>query len=415
MKKIILLSACMFLTSTVFATNGSNMIGLGAASRAMGGVGIALSMGPENALKNPSLIGGKSEFEMIFSGTYFSPKVTTQNTMTGMNFDAKESASDTFMIPAIGFTQKITESMTVGLGAYGTSGLGVDFRDTTTADGLSRMSTALSIMKFAPAISYKKDNFGVGASASIVYGALGMSYDRTLTGTDQLTNSVGNIGSEGAGTSDDLALGFDIGGFYKWNNLIVAANYQSKVSLEYKHQIADSATDFGASTITTDKLEQPAEIGFGISYIWNNLTATIDYKMVQWEDTAGYGDFGWENQNVIAAGFSYLLDKTTLRVGFNYAKNPLGTSALENSTVQTSAPINVLNSIGFPATVDTHITAGAGHEVSKNFNVDFAVTYSPETTVTADGMYHPGMGAVIYPTEIKHSQMAISLGGHWMY
>ncbi len=77
MKKIIIGSlACVAL---LYATNGDNLIGLGAKSRAMGGVGIATYFGAENTLSNPALtvntVTGSmevehSEISMAFSMRY---------------------------------------------------------------------------------------------------------------------------------------------------------------------------------------------------------------------------------------------------------------------------------------------------------------------------------------------------------
>lgn len=223
-------------------------------------------------LKNPALLTPANNFELIFSGTYFSPTIKAQDNMSGAGFSQKDSTADTFLIPSIAFSTKISENLSFGLGAFGTSGLGTDYRDSTNADGLFRMNTSLSIMKFTPALAYSLDKLHIGLGASITYGQLGMSYDRGYN--DSTTSQP--IKSEGAGSSDDIGTGFDIGLAYQLDNFWFGANYQSSISMEYKHQLIDAATDFGASSvITSNKLEQPAEYGIGVAYNYQELTTML--------------------------------------------------------------------------------------------------------------------------------------------
>lgn len=413
MKRLLLVVALILGSVSVYATNGDNMIGIGPISRGMGGVGIGIGVGPESALKNPAFMGHDKNFEMLFSGTYFAPAVEVQNQTAGTTYKSFESASDTFMIPAIGFVSKITDNFSFGLGAYGTSGLGVDYRDTGITDGLSRMSTALTIMKFAPAVSYKLGNLGIGFGVPLMYGSLGISYDTAYAlgnGPAPSTATGSQVGAQGAGTSDDLGAGFDLGLSYKFKDFNFGVNYQSRISMNYAHQIQDAAGDFGlGSYITHDKLDQPAEYGLGVSYVTDKMTVALDYKIVKWESADGYKEFGWEDQNVIAFGFGYNFGKSVVRIGYNHASSPLGDKAINKAITAADSPINVFNAIGFPATVETHITLGYGYAVSNSFNIDASYVHVPEEETTSLGM--SGMT----PLKLKHSQKSLSFGGTWTY
>jgi len=60
-----------------------------------------------------------------------------------------------------------------GLGAYGVSGMGVDYRDKDQR--LADMHTNLSFMRFIPPITYKiNDNFSISGAIHIAYGSLDM-------------------------------------------------------------------------------------------------------------------------------------------------------------------------------------------------------------------------------------------------
>lgn len=394
------------ISSQAMATYGDNLIGFGPQSRAMGGTGIALSMGAESALKNPSLIHTEDKFSFVFAGSYFSPDVATGVTGTPLF----KSEADTFVIPSIGFTYAIDEQWTFGLGAYGTSGMGVDFLYTDPSAGLARMKTSFTSMKFTPTVAYKvNDNLSIGVGLAIMYGSLGISYDRA-------PNT--NVGSEGSGASDDLGGGFDIGVAYTMGNITLGANYQSKITLQYDRQLTDAAADFGAMAhLTSDDLAQPAEYGVGVAWQKDDLILTADYKLIGWEDAAGYGDFGWDNQNVIALGAQYKLGNTSLRAGYLYASNPMGANAIGNNTQDMTmrGALNTFNVIGFPATVEAHITAGICHDFSKQFSLDFALTYAPEVTTTTNVDFDgPGPGPEMSYTN-KHSQTVFTVAGHWSF
>lgn len=410
-KKSLLLVPLLCLAQNAFATNGDNMIGFGAISRGMGGTGIANPMGAESVLKNPALLTPARKFEMNFAGTYFAPNLKAQDTMTGAGFTEKNSSADRYVIPSIGFSSKINDNLAFGLGAYGTSGLGVDYRSSGTGDGLFRMGTALSIMKFTPSVAYSIDNLRLGVGLSIVYGSLGITYDR---GYDVAAGSGGGkIGMEGSGTSDDVGTGANLGLAYKLNNVWLGFNYQSAVAMEYKHQLTGAAPDFSAtSAITSDKLQQPAEYGVGAAYTYSQLTMTADYKVIKWSTADGYSSFGWEDQNVIAVGLSYNLSPFTIRAGYNHAKSPLGDTAIKNAVGGSRQAINAFNMVGFPAIVENHYTAGLGYKFSEAFDLDLSYVLVPEATASTPGL---NMGSGAMPFTVKHSQNATTLAGKWSF
>ena len=408
----------VLLTGTAaFATNGDNMIGVGAQSRAMGGTGIALNMGAESAIKNPALLSKTQGYEFMFAGTMFMPKVETTNQAASMGsggmYGTVESEADSFMIPAIALSHQINDEITFGIGAYGTSGLGVDFRKADANDGLYKMSTALSIMQFIPAIAYKTpvEGLSVGAGIVIQYGSLGISYDRGVQFTAMDGNSY-PVGSEGSGTSDDLSTGFDLGASYTYGAFTVGFNHKTAIEMEYKHQIAAASADFGLTGFT-DKLTQPAETGIGVAYAEGPLAVTADFKTIAWSSADGYDKFGWDDQTVIALGAAYAIDATTLRIGYNQASHPLGDDAVKSGSMTNPGGYSIaaFNIIGFPATVESHITLGASHEFTKGFGMDFAYTMATETTTEATG--YDQANAMEIGFEAKHSQSALTVAARW--
>ncbi len=420
MKKILILSTVTAIS--LFATNGSNLIGLGAESRALGGTGIANYTGAENALSNPALLGKTTnQKEFSFGGTIFDSsvkiKTTAGNTDDPTKATSKTSAQDKSMIPVVALSNRLDDNLVFGLGMYGTAGMGTDWRgDDVNASagkvGLYNMRSSLMLMQFAPSLSYSKDNFGIGASVIMQYGQLSIDYDTAQSPAESNPGALKHVGN---GPSQDYGYGYQIGGYFDASkNLTIAGVYKSAIDMEYKDQISKAALAFGygshaaALPAKSDHLEQPAEIGIGVSFNIDNITYTADYKNIKWGDAKGYKDFGWEDQKVLALGLKYNANKYWYGLGFNKANNPV-----PNNTDPTSVAggantnghtMNLFNYAMFPATITKAYTFGAGYDMTKDSSIAFAYMYAPETSDTVSATT-VGVGDIT----TKHSQSATTI------
>ena len=417
--KLALVAAMAMGATSAFATNGDNLIGLGAKSRAMGGTGIAHFNGSESATSNPALITKAKGSNISFGGTYFSPDVTVKTTGTpapplgaGQNPVSATSDAKHNVIPYVALTENLGNGFVVGASMFGSAGMGTDWRDsganTVLTDGqfgLYSMRSNLLLLKFSVPVAYGQDNWSVGIAPVLMYGALDMSFDSSA-GAD-----VGN------GSSSDFGFGYELGAAYELPDLglTIAAMYHSSISMTYDDQVATTGAAFGfvgapgGAAAFSDTLEQPAEIGIGVDWTEGDLSVTADIKQIQWEDAEGYGEFGWEDQTVYALGAEYRMDDLAIRVGYNYAKNPIKENTTATSTITgatlsptynpaTDGPlvgdaINALNHVMFPAITESHYTLGLGYQFTKNVGADFALTYatSPDVSVAANTV---GLGTI---------------------
>ncbi len=380
MKKIISIS--LISAMALFATNGDGLIGLGAKSRAMGGVGIATYFGAENVLSNPALISNSKGGQIDFGATYFAPSIKT---------NGSKSKADKNVIPEVSVSEKVNSNFAYGIGMYGSAGMGVDFRDSNNPS-LMKARTNLLLMKFAPAIAYHKSSFAIGFAPVIQYGSLDIAYKN---GTTQV----------GEGTSDDFGLGFETGLTYNVNsNLRVGAVYKSAISMTYDHTLSVAAAGFGMAM--SDKLQQPAEYGAGVSYNFHYFNVSFDYKKIKWGSAEGYKDFGWKDQDVYAIGAKYEKDGIWYGIGYNYAKNPI--TNYQTTGMDTKAKLNSFNYIMFPATEESHYSIGAGTRITKHLSLDFDVVYAPEKTVSSTGY---GGGNIT----IKHSETSAAFSMRYSF
>lgn len=388
MTKLVTLS---LLTATMLhATNGDNLIGVGAKSRAMGGTGIAVSHGAEGAFTNPATMTTMEGTEISFGGTLFMPDIETGFGAGGSVFGSAKSAADTNIIPSVSIASKINENWFIGAGMWGTAGMGTDFSNTGSANPqdatnlLSKMVTNLQLLSFGVPIAYRNSGFSVGVTPLLQYGNLDINYQAPVF--DNMGNVVGTENT-GTGLAQDFGLGWQAGMTYDFgevgmDGLTIGVNYKSSIEMTYDGQITGAMKPFlnpmagnqDPLFSMTDVLEQPEEFGAGIAYTMGAHTVAFDFKNIKWSEAAGYADFGWQDSDVYAFGYEFKATSFALRLGYNYASS----AVVENVDPR----LNYFNLLGFPATQEDHYTVGGTYNISEMFSADLAYVYAPASEQT---------------------------------
>jgi len=341
------MALALILSVPAWATNGSNLIGVGPSSRAMGGVGVAAPQDAIGAIfANPAAMcfgpycPGS---EATFGGTFFNPTVkSTIRTPFGTN--SAESQMNPSVVPAIGITTPLSERLRFGIGAYGVSGMGVDYKE--QGANYQNLYTRLEVMKFAPNLAYLvTPDLSIGASVSVAYQNLDL----------------------GRGGAHDYAYGLQLGAIYHIGIFNLGVSYTTPQSVEHKNVF-----DFdGDGNFDNLELESPSIYGVGIAAdLTRNLLVEFNYKFIPWSSAAGYKDFDWKDQSVYAIGAQYrFTDSFALRAGYNYAENPVNEHAGFNpggfTDVQGVSINNVayeaFRVLGFPAVVEPGRCGTASH------------------------------------------------------
>jgi long-chain fatty acid transport protein len=416
MRRLFALLGVLFLvlaiSATANATNGTNLIGIGPIARSMGGVGIAA---PQDAISavfaNPAAMcfGAYcpgSEFN--FAGTLFRPKPEAKVSAGGVTASSN-SDEKIYAIPAIGLSVPISEGSQIwrfGLAAYGVSGLGVDYRDTkldqpVPAFGGAPLAqgtdTQLQTMKFAPALAYQPtDRLSLGLDLQIDYSSLDV----------------------GSGSAFNYGWGYQLGVIYKLTDAVsLGATYISPQKVKYENVLA-KPDGFSANL----ELESPQQLGFGVAFtLFDKLLLEGDVKWLNWSNAQGYDDFDWDDQWVYAIGAQYeVIPKLFLRAGFNYGSNPVKRHQNFNGTtfktVQgTTLPTyyyETFRIVGFPAVVESHLTAGIGYEFSPKFAIHTAYVHAFEKKINETGTGLDGGPASM---ESKLYEDSLELGLTWRF
>lgn len=400
-KIVAALMAIGLVSPMAYATNGDEMMAVGSQSSALGGTGVANYIGAESTFANPAMLGKSTGDEVTGGITLFKPEVSN----TGMGGAATKSKANTFYIPDVSYSSRMSDSLSWGIAMAGIAGMGVDFSDGSPTTHIKAKS-ALSIARVVPTVAYNTKDYGVGFSPVLQYGSLSLSYAATAT-----VNA-----AEKADTN--TGFGYSLGGYFNVTPaLVVAASYQSEIAMKYGTQISAAGAGFGLTGASAfgDDLNQPAEMKAGVAYTMSDITLALDYKSIAWSSAAGYKDFNWKDQTVVALGAKYAGNGYWLGLGYNSANDPISekTPSANPATAEyKNAAINFFNNMFFPAVVTNSYTFGGGYDISKAMSIEAAAVISPEVKKTVDVsavMIAGGQPAGTYTNTTTHSQTSYAV------
>jgi Long-chain fatty acid transport protein len=409
--------------SPAYATNGMRLIGFGPVQRSMGGIGVGTTLDAASVLTNPAGMSDISQ-RLDFGATYFSPSVNYN--ATGVNIPAgamgnvypiKSVKSDGVTIhtdrgaspvPAFGLIVDITDDLKFGLGAYGISGMGVDYKENLY---YGTLYTSYSQMRFAPGLSYRiMKGLSVGATLNVMYAT--MEFD-AASGFGQV-NHMG-ASSFGIGATfgakytlfDMISFGaaFEMMSFFK--------EFQFNVNSNTIINPMDGSRTSFPSGVDKLKFNQPSVATIGISAKpIEGLTVGVDFELILWSETNGLNkpkytqsqpytqpwNMNWTNQFVLKVGAEYrIIPMLAVRAGYNWGKMPLD-------------PSRAFENIAFPAVAEHHITLGVGVKLGEKFEINIGGMFSPRAEIS--GSNPQNQYIVSYKTGM--TQYSLELGLSYM-
>ena len=373
--KLAVVAALALGATSAFATNGTGLIGYGVKARGMGGASISNFLGAESAFSNPALITkSKAKHEVTIGATLLMPDVSftadaaANSAIAGAAQPATsdDSTAGYGMIPSVAAINKVSDNYSWGMALYGVGGMGVDYRKATPTSPISgaAISDNLLLMRASVPFAYTANNFSVGIAPVIEYGSLA-------------------IGA--AGSTTDIAYGYELGLAYTMGAISFGLDYKSPVKHDFKgtfNSNIDPTTGGLDAANPKSKLSTPSVLGAGISFAMGASTVAVDWKKIGYGTAAGLEDFGWEDQNVYSVGYAYDAKSWTLRLGYNYGKSPLPTEVINPLTFGQV----VGSAMQFPGVTEEHYTIGGSFNLNEACSIDLAYMYgtgSASTTLPA--------------------------------
>ncbi len=415
--------AAATLPLSSFATNGYQLIGVGAYQKSLAGAVTANPGTAMTAVSNPAglaRIGSRTDFSM----EAFMPSRSVD--FTAMGGAEGDSAVDMYGVPAIGWTAPVADGSDFyfGGGMFGTSGMGVDYASTLMMPASAMPNpdmywegySNLSFWQMAPALAWNVNSrYSVGVSLNIDYQSVAFK-QRVSADTD------GNGSAETVMQNFDLSrgasgfgLGLGLGLLYDLNDkLTLGLNYKSKQQfdpMEFQLGFGDISNGPGAEapagTYKLD-LDFPQQAAIGIAFdATPKLTLSADVKWIEWSDTMGKlavegpggmsvaMDPGWDDQTIYALGVAYALNNAIdLRAGYNYARSPIGEEVVSSNLI-------------LPAIVETHYAMGMDVALNNHWELAFHYMLVPEKRLVAPATDANMPGAAI---SLKERSFGANIG-----
>ncbi|RKX43217.1 MAG: hypothetical protein DRP64_08555 [Verrucomicrobia bacterium] len=374
------------VATQVHATEGINLIGIGPVQQGTAGAGVASAKDSTWLILNPA---GLTDVDMSVDASFqvFAPVRTMDSTTSGGA--GEQSDNSAFVIPSIStsFGCCHGENGSLGLGIYGTSGMGVDYdfgriTPTGTPSTMGDMMTELSIAKMTATYAYKFGDSGLSIGAGPIFVISRFK-----------TDMFNGAGFESGDWDTAYGAGAIIGINQHLGRFTIGGSYMSE-------QFMSEFEDY--DTILPESFNLPQQLTVGAAYnVLDNLELVLDYRWLGWSDLKTLGDqFGWDSQNIVKAGVTWgVSDALTLRGGISYGESPIDES-------------NAFSNALFPAIMETHLACGASYAWEK-WAAHVAYIHALENDLTADGedLDGPGPGPVMGTgTKITMYQNSLTAG-----
>jgi len=416
-------AAGTLVATEVYATEGYFQNAIGARAKGMAGAGVADSKDATAITLNPaglvragrqfngavSLFMPFRQFKVGGPGGFIAP---------GVGSDTNKSNKNIFLVPNLAYSHPISENTTLGLSLSGNGGMNTSYENSANANCPSaggvfcggRAGVDLTQVNISAGFGHRINKYlSIGAAPIFALQRIKVrgldAFARISSNPDKLSDN-GFSYSVGGGArfgvefapEDYLRLGFSVqtplwmSKFKKYSGLFaerggfdIPANVQAGIAFDVT---PDLTFMFDWRHIFYSSVRSIANSSTGF-----NGTNLLGNK-------AGLG-FGWNDTDTFKFAVEYnATEALTVRAGYSYNTQPINSR-------------DVMFNIIAPAVSQHHITGGGTYKFSENSAFEFAVMYSPTSSVT--GTELAGFGNPTRDLKLSMSQLEFTVGYnyHW--
>ena len=395
MKKLLATLGLGFLPFILFAQAGHIMQGIGAVNMSMGGAATAQPVDINGALQwNPAAISAfDSRIFSVNAGLFFSSPVlystvpTPGGPMSGMTKDDRGVS----VMPALAMVWgKKNSKHTFGLSAFGISGFGVTFPESNSnpvnmpqsQGGFGRIQSDYQLLQVGVTYAYKiSEQFSIGLAPTFNYATLKLAPNPLSSPNPALGYPVSDKGKA-------VGMGGQFGVFYNSGKGIkLGASYKTPQNFS-SFDFENTYLDGSKAPNVKFKMNYPGILSAGIGYSKNKIDVAVDYRFVNYKNTAGFKDkgwtntasvagFGWKDVSIISAGIQFKgINKLPVRVGYTYSSNPISSEL-------------AFFSIPATAVIKNAFQAGFGYEFNSRFNLNMVYHHGTSSGSTSGPLLSP--------------------------
>lgn len=385
------------------AQTGHVLQGAGAVNFSMGGAATAMPADVLGALQwNPASITAFDRNAAALSVAYFTaaPEVyaAAPNEQGGITSGTTEDELGASPLPTLGAVfGKEDSPLAIGVSAFGISGFGVDYPETTVftdpnninpllvsqqQGGFGHLNSEYQLMQVGLTAAYEvTEGLSLGIAPTFNYSSLLIQPVPIAAPSQTLGYPVGEKASA-------LGFGFQAGVFYQTEmGLNFGLSYKSTQWFQ-DFEIEGKYLDGSAAPVTNFNMDYPSIISAGVAYTSEVFDVALDYRLINYENTDGFektgwaigengfptgavAGFGWDNVNVIALGVQLkFIEQVPIRLGYTYSSNPINED-------------NAFFSAAAPAVIGNAVQAGFSYKINDSF--DISLTYHRGLTSEVSG------------------------------
>lgn len=407
MKKLTVIIAFLIAPTIGVAQVGHVMQGIGATNMSMGGAATGFTTDISGALQwNPASISTFNETQIrLDMGLFFSSPEVSSTVPVFDNMGAPTGAfvsgtteddRSPSVMPALGAVfGKADSKHTFGASAFGISGFGVLFPESTTNPitmpqangGFGQIESNYMLLQLGVTYAYQiNEMLSVGVEPTFSYASLELMPNPTANPSAAGYPSTNVASATGLGAQ--LGLYFDSG-----KGFTAGLAYKTPVQFsdfEFENTYIDNST--GTNNFAMD---YPAIYSVGAGYSTEKVDIALDYRMIDYENTDGFSasgwtqtasvaGFGWKNISVISAGVQLkMIEMIPIRIGYTFSENPI-----ESYVAFFNVPATAIIKYAYQI--------GAGYALSEQLTLDAVFHYGISDGETSGPMNNPMfMGA--YP------------------
>jgi len=384
---IAVLIAFIAITSSANATQGYFTIGNGAVDDGLAGAGVALPLDATIGGVNPAgIVRVGNQYEI--GGALFQPSRQYQVTGTPSPSGIVKSGVDSFGLPNLAYTHRLTTNSAIGFNIFGNGGLNTSYPGSVSGGSGTFYGGGAGVnieqLFIVPSYSYSfSSKWAVGASLVGVYqvfSATGLKAFGAYV-ADGDPNDLTNNGNDST-----FGIGGKLGVLYNASStLAFGAAYESKTSGDKFDKYSDLFANHGSFDV-------PATVTAGLA--WKTSPSSVlaaDVQYIKYSDVAAVGDsfsnltsgsqsgllggsngagFGWKDTTYYKLGYQHDISRAwILRGGAAYGHQPISSS-------------EVLFNILAPGVTEWHYALGASDKITPKGTLNFAAIYAPTTTVS---------------------------------
>lgn len=399
----ILTATAAVFCSAAHAENGYMDIGIGAKSKGMGGVGVALPQDSLCAALNPAgmaMVGDRVDLGLNWLRQKGEAKFDS-NGIAGTN---RHFHSERPMLtPELGVNWMFEPDMSFGLSIYKFGTMNAKYNHTIPAFGSSTTRFEYSQMMASPSWSWLiNDDHSIGIALNV---ALGRVKAKGVQNIEAFSAHPGHVSNRGYDYR--WGVGARIGWIGHFGEYVsIGLTYQTTTWMSRFH-------DYKGLLAHRAEMNLPANAGAGIAICpVSELVLSADVLYVFWDDSDAMSNgghrsspfgrrngsgFGWDNSWVVKFGMAYDVNEhLTLRVGYNHGECPIESE---------QAFLNALTL----ATIEDHITAGATVCWEEN-EITFFYTHGFEKEIHGHGSVPTKFGAGNANIEAHSDSVGLSYG-----